>query len=343
MEDIPLIKNFREPLIKIDMKFFRDLMSSDVKWAICAIAMEIGLFNLLKDGGVSFQEIANKLRTDEIVTRIVLDLLAGFGMISKRGELYYPSPFSKMKMLYGKYYGEEAVKYSPFWKRLIQILKGKTLDPLRPVHEWSSVEEQRKSAIVALCGEFQKTLEYLEKEKVFNSAKTLLDIGGGHGFYSIGFCSLYPELRCTVFDLPNVIKLTERNIRKYNMEDRIELIPGDALKDPIPSSYDIVFMSDVTFRFNEAREVVKKIYQALNEGGILVIKDIVPCKDWSEAPYALTHEIAQLIIAGSSKAYGGLPPTMCEYSGLLKQLGFYQTKILGEITPGWTSIMLGYK
>jgi len=102
-------------------------------------------------------------------------------------------------------------------------------------------------------------------------------------------------------------------------------------------------MSDVTFRMGDAKIVVEKAYECLKGGGRFVIKDIVPCDDWGEAPYALSHEISQLIIAGSIEEYGEFPPTMREYAEIMRNVGFRDTKILGEITRGWTSLIVGYK
>ena len=341
--DIPVISDFRKPLIDIDMEFFRDVITSDMKWAMCAIATHIGLFGILDDRGMSVTDIASKLNCIDVPMRMLLDFLSGLNIIQKRGDKYYATSFSMMKHLFGSYYGEESVQYNPFWSRFIKILRGKKLKPMRPVHVWRSPDEQRKFMVLAICGEFQKTLELLERANVFSGVRRMLDIGGGHGLYSIGFCSIYNGLRSTIFDLPGVADLAMRNIKRYGMMDRIDVLEGNALVDDFPQGYDIAFMSDVTFKMSEAKIVVEKTYRCLKEGGKFVIKDIVPCNDWSEAPYALSHEISQLIIAGSVEEYGEFPPTMREYVEIMRNAGFRDAKILGEITRGWTSLMVGYK
>jgi len=341
--EIPIVRDFRRPLIDVDMEFFRDVITSDMRWAMCAIATHIGLFEILDDKGMSVSDIAGRLNCIDVPMRMLLDFLSGFNIIQKRGDKYYATPFSWMKHFFGPYYGEESVQYNPFWGRFIKILKGKKLKPMEPVHKWRSLDEQKKFMVLAVCGEFQRTLELLEKENVFSEAKKMLDIGGGHGLYSIGFCSIYPKLKSTVFDLPKVVDLALENIKRYGMMSRVEVLEGNALVDDFPQGYDIAFMSDVTFKMTEAKIVVEKTYKCLKEGGKFVIKDIVPCNDWSEAPYALSHEISQLIIAGSVEEYGEFPPTMREYVEIMRNVGFRDAKVLGEITRGWTSLMVGYK
>ncbi|WP_305513231.1 hypothetical protein [Methanobrevibacter sp. V14] len=44
----------------------------------------------------------------------------------------------------------------------------------------------------AVSGELQETLNIVKKYDEFKDSKTLLDIGGGHGLYAIGFKKLNP-------------------------------------------------------------------------------------------------------------------------------------------------------
>jgi ubiquinone/menaquinone biosynthesis C-methylase UbiE len=123
--------------------------------------------------------------------------------------------------------------------------------------------------------------------------RAFVDVCGGHGIYSIGFSKLYPHLEGAVFDLKEILKTTTLFLKAYKMENKIRLIPGDILKDEFPDKFDMAFMSDATFRKEDAELAIKKLYSSLNEKRILV-----PCTDWSEAPYALIHEILILIGMG---------------------------------------------
>ena len=54
------------------------------------------------------------------------------------------------------------------------------------------------------------------------------------------------------------------------MEDRVEALGGDFNRDPIGEGYDLVFTSNSLQFAHEINNVVKKIYEALNPGGVLV-------------------------------------------------------------------------
>jgi len=64
-----------------------------------------------------------------------------------------------------------------------------------------------------------------------------------------------------------------------------------------------------------------------------------PIKDWSEAFYALAHEIEVLIEVGDIEEFS-LTPTMQEYIDIMKDVGFREAKVLGWVIKGWNSMDL---
>lgn len=62
--------------------------------------------------------------------------------------------------------------------------------------------------------------EVVERVKLDAKAKGLLDVGGGHGLYSIGYCERYPALHATIFDSPCALISAQENIAKKQLGDR---------------------------------------------------------------------------------------------------------------------------
>ena len=60
-------------------------------------------------------------------------------------------------------------------------------------------------------------------------ARSLLDVGGGSGAFSIALCQRNPALRATVLDFPNVITVAERFVTEAKLQDRIGYVRGDAV------------------------------------------------------------------------------------------------------------------
>lgn len=64
--------------------------------------------------------------------------------------------------------------------------------------------------------------------------KSILDIGGGSGAYSMHFVFIKPEIAATVFDLPNVVPITKIFLEKEGFTDKIKTHAGDYTKDDLP-------------------------------------------------------------------------------------------------------------
>jgi cyclopropane fatty-acyl-phospholipid synthase-like methyltransferase len=115
----------------------------------------------------------------------------------------------------------------------------------------------------------------LAKRLNLNGAMRMLDVGGGAGTNAIAFCREYPQLKATVFDLPETLKVTKRCVEEAELTDRIQLQPGNFHEDGFHGSYDVALMSDI-LHYQDGKTnaaLVEKIYGCLNEGGRLIIKD----------------------------------------------------------------------
>jgi SAM-dependent methyltransferase len=119
------------------------------------------------------------------------------------------------------------------------------------------------------CGLLQRVTGLVAGQPEFPAARRLLDIGGGHGLYSIALTEKNPGLEATVFDLPMVTDATGDFIRKHRAE-RVHVHPGDFFKDPLGTGYDIVFSSSNPG--GKVPELIPKIASALKKGGLFINK-----------------------------------------------------------------------
>jgi len=71
----------------------------------------------------------------------------------------------------------------------------------------------------------------------------LLDVGGASGTWTIAFLRSQPDAVATLFDLEHVIPLAEQPIAEARMNDRVRLVGGDFLVDPIPQGADLAWVS----------------------------------------------------------------------------------------------------
>lgn len=108
-------------------------------------------------------------------------------------------------------------------------------------------------------------------------ARTLLDVAGGTGAFSICFCRANPELRATIIDFPNVVQVAERFVAEAGLAERIALVPGDALQTEWPAGQDVVLMSYLLSAVGgeDIAPLLSRAWRALAPGGRLVVHDFM--------------------------------------------------------------------
>ena len=132
----------------------------------------------------------------------------------------------------------------------------------------------------ALLGHVQEAVEKVD----LSGRKTLLDIGGGHGLYSIFFTEKYPGLKAWVLDLPAVTGIARENIIRYGAADRVSVIPGDFHDLKPGKKYDVVLISNVTASYDDLCALASGARGLLGRGGMLVLRNYVSDlghDDWS--------------------------------------------------------------
>jgi predicted O-methyltransferase YrrM len=109
----------------------------------------------------------------------------------------------------------------------------------------------------------------------------VLDVGGGSGAFAMAFARHQPSLEAVVFDLPNVVPITQRYIDDAGLSGRVTTATGDYLKDPLPAGFDLAFLSAVVHSNapEENAGLVRKCAGALNPGGLVAIMDWVMEED----------------------------------------------------------------
>jgi cyclopropane fatty-acyl-phospholipid synthase-like methyltransferase len=127
--------------------------------------------------------------------------------------------------------------------------------------------------------------------------KSILDIGGGSGAYSMEFVTKKPEVETTVFDLPNVVPITKKFLDKEGFSDQIKTCAGDYTTDELPKGFDLVFLSAIihsnSLEIN--RDLIKKCFNSLNKNGKIVIQDWIMNDDRTQPVSGAIFAINMLV------------------------------------------------
>jgi predicted TPR repeat methyltransferase len=124
----------------------------------------------------------------------------------------------------------------------------------------ASIERVMAQEVVKIISELPEFLQF----------QKMLDLGGGPGLIGIAIVASHPNMRGVNFDLPPIVKIAETFITEYEMQDRIWVLGGDFNRDSIGEEYDLILASGCLQFAKDLDVVTKKIFDALNLGGVFV-------------------------------------------------------------------------
>jgi acetylserotonin N-methyltransferase len=105
--------------------------------------------------------------------------------------------------------------------------------------------------------------------------RRLLDIAGGSGVFACAIAARFGGLRAAVFEKPPVDRIAARAVEKRGLADRVEVVAGDMLDQPLPDGYDVHLFSNVLHDWGE--EIVRRLLHAsaaaMPAGGLLVVHE----------------------------------------------------------------------
>ena len=111
------------------------------------------------------------------------------------------------------------------------------------------------------------------KLKLGPAARRLLDVGGGHGYYSVALCQRYPALRATVIDLEPAAEVGRERVAQAGLSGRIEFRPGNLKDTPFGDNHDVALVLNLLHHLDEptCRATLRRLHAALAPAGKLVV------------------------------------------------------------------------
>jgi predicted O-methyltransferase YrrM len=156
-------------------------------------------------------------------------------------------------------------------------------------------------------------------------AKHLLDLGGASGTYTMAFLEAVPGLHVTLFDLPEVIPLARERLSVGGWLNRVTLVPGDYLTDPLPGGHDLAWISAVIHSNGpeENLALYRRVFDALVPGGRIVIRDHVMSEDHTAPRAGALFAINMLGATRRGRTY-----SYREIAGALEQAHFASVRLV---------------
>jgi cyclopropane fatty-acyl-phospholipid synthase-like methyltransferase len=243
-------------------------------------ALDLDVFGRLADGPRDLPALARDTGVAPNRLLALLSACVALGLLGREGERYANAPAAATYLVRGApaYFGDYfrfqiARQIYPTLQHLEAALAGEAVDFYAKIQDPA---EARHFALAQHSGSLGPA-HVVAGLVDLTGCRTLLDVGGGSGAFSITLCRRHPELRATILDFPSVAPTATELVAEAGLADRIRFVGGDALRTPWPAGQDVVLMSYLMSAVAADRvgELLRRARGSAGAGGRLLVHDFV--------------------------------------------------------------------
>lgn len=193
-----------------------EMATAFMRSRVLLTAYELDLFTVLGDGTKSSGEVAGALGTDERATDRLMNALCRMGLLEKREGRFSNTHLASRILVKGKPDFMAGLMHMAHlwetWSTLTEAVRqGRSV-----VERAANVNERDsdwlRAFIVAMNWRARQHAPGVVSLLDLSDVSRVLDVGGGSGAYAMAFVRAKPDIAAVVFDLPNVIPLTQEYI-----------------------------------------------------------------------------------------------------------------------------------
>lgn len=321
------------------------LASGHVEARIVQTAVGLGFFDALDGPPAAAREIAHRLGTDPQATELLLNALVALRLLHKQAEAFSLTETAAQYLCSrSAHYLGDMIRFEAMlwrsWESLPDAVR--TGRAVRPTDMYQTDAKETEifinamDSLIRARGDNGPMATALDWTRV----ATMLDVGSGPATYPISLCQRFPRLRATVFDLPATLKITARYVREADMTARIRLIPGDYRSDPIPGSYDVIFLSNIIHGedYQKNAALIATLAANLEPSGQIVIKDHILDASRVNPAVGAIFSVLMLLTTDGGRCY-----SFEEIKAWMTHAGLRQVEQIDLPPPLTSSLVIGRK
>jgi len=310
--------------------------------AVLLAGAELEVFDALHAKPAGAEELSRRLSCGRRGLTTLLDALAARRVIEKGGSTYsLPAGLEAFLTRAGSQSVLSMLQHQANclrnWAQLARVVKtGRPAERTPSVRGQAGDQESFIGAMDNISGPMAAQVIRGVQPLRFEH---LLDIGGASGTWTIAFLRACPSGRATLFDLPHVIPMAQRRLAHAGLGDRVALVPGDFMVDPLPPGADLAWVSAIVHQNSREQNgmLFQKVFQALVPGGRIAIRDVVMEPDRTKPVAGALFAINMLVATE-----GGGTFTFEELREDLESAGFRDPAVLRP-DQGMSAIVAGTK
>lgn len=308
-------------------------------------ALELGLFTTLSDESRGLDALASRLQAPVGPLRVLLSTCLALGLLTWDGERYANSPAAQrflvqtQRSYVGDYYLRQIspIVY-PRMPLVRSLLRGDITEQL----DYAATLDDPRTTEEFVRGQHAGSLGpavLLAHSYDLSGYSCLLDLGGGSGAFAIEAVKRYPELSAMVFDLPQVIAVTEQIMQETGLTNRITCAGGDLRFDSWPTGADLILLSYIVSCYDQEtlQAVLARTWAYLPCGGRLLIHDFALSADRSGPHNAALFLFGELTASAQTQAY-----TVDELGAAMQEAGYVDVA-MQPFLPDLTFLVSGRK
>ncbi len=295
------------------------------------VISELGIADLLRDGPLSVDSLAEKTDTHAPTLYRLLRALSSVGIFVETDDRVFDlTPLAQcllsdamrpMAQMFLSDWHDKA------WNGLNYTVRtGKPgFDHTfgKPAFEWMEDNPEERAILDQGQGLKAKGFSEAVMETFdFSDFNSICDVGGGQGAFLIQLLANYPHIKGFVADLPGAAISAEKAIAKADLNDRCKAIPYDFLKEA-PPVCDAYFLVNVLHDWEDeiCRRILKNISQSMNADSRLWVLEYLlePGPGFSVAKLL---DIEVLVMGG------GRERSIDEYTTLLGSVGLVVSRVI---------------
>ena len=296
--------------------------------------LELGMMQAINDAGdagITRKELAEKAKISEYGAGVLCEMALGMNVI-KLSQDSEAGSADKEKFVIGKigwmlleddltkvnFWFTNDICYEGAWKLKESIINGKPEglkvfgDQWTTVYEALSTLPDKPKKSWCEFYHFYSDIAFPEALPIVfaEKPKTMLDIGGNTGKWSLACCRYNPDVKMTIVDLPGQANVAKKNAAEAGFADRIDFSMGNVLDNTtkLPENPDAVWMSQFLdcFSLKQIVKILKKVYEAATpETNVFVLEPLWDKQRFEASSYSLqaTSLYFTCIANGNSKMY----------------------------------------
>ena len=307
-------------------------------------ANRLRLFDFLADGARSADEVAAGMGLNLRSTVLFLRACVGLGLLEQRDACFQNAPVasvflvSRSPAFMGKVIHYSDQLYSA-WGHLEDSLRAG--QPALPAQSYLGDDAERtRGFVMAMHDRALGIARALVPLLDLSGRRSLLDVGGGPGTYSVLLTERFPGLHAEVIELPGVAAVARELVAAAGASERVSLRDGDYHSASFGTGKDVVLMSGMFHRETEqaCRGLIERAAACLDTEGLLVVSDVFTDPGGTHPPFASMFGLNMMLTA----ADGGVHAD-ADVQRWMAEAGFVELRTVSLPPPMPHRMVMGSK